>query len=222
MVEPNHDSSLVAANARLLALAVHEFRTPASVIGGYLRMLRLDDDPPPGPRQQAMIDQAERSCARVVALIAELSEIAGLDLGTATRTTMSFDLFDALSDIAASVGDRDVRLQLRGASAGAPMQGDLPRLRTAFTALFRAVMREQSGACTVIAERRLDTFTTGSTGRTATVATIVIAEEANLPQAMAVTGTAWSTGPAFDEYRGGLGLLLPIARRVIDRHGGRI
>src|SRR5947207_2334606 len=31
---------------QLLSLAVHEFRTPASVVGGYLRMLQRDSDPP--------------------------------------------------------------------------------------------------------------------------------------------------------------------------------
>ena len=29
-------------SSNLLSLAVHEFRTPASVVGGYLRMLQRD------------------------------------------------------------------------------------------------------------------------------------------------------------------------------------
>ena len=65
--------------AQLLSLAVHEFRTPASVVGGYLRMLQRDADTPLSERQRRMIDEAERSCQRLVALIAELSEIQKLD-----------------------------------------------------------------------------------------------------------------------------------------------
>ena len=64
---------------QLLSLAVHEFRTPASVVGGYLRMLQRDADAPLSERQRRMIDEAERSCQRLVALIAELSEIQKLD-----------------------------------------------------------------------------------------------------------------------------------------------
>ena len=56
----------------LLSLAVHEFRTPASVVGGYLRMLQKDQDPPMSERQRRMIDEAEKSCARLVAIVAEL------------------------------------------------------------------------------------------------------------------------------------------------------
>ena len=41
---------------QLLSLAVHEFRTPASVVGGYLRMLQGDTDAPLSERQQRMID----------------------------------------------------------------------------------------------------------------------------------------------------------------------
>ena len=65
--------------AQLLSLAVHEFRTPASVVGGYLRMLQRDTDAPLSERQRRMIDEAERSCQRLVALIGELSEIQKLD-----------------------------------------------------------------------------------------------------------------------------------------------
>ena len=65
----------------LLSLAVHEFRTPASVVGGYLRMLQKDQDPPMSERQRHMIDEAEKSCARLVAIVAELSDIGKLDSG---------------------------------------------------------------------------------------------------------------------------------------------
>src|SRR2546426_7206730 len=58
------------AYPQLLSLAVHEFRTPASVVGGYLRMLQRDGETALTERQRKMVDEAEKSCGRLVALIA--------------------------------------------------------------------------------------------------------------------------------------------------------
>lgn len=206
-------TSTATAYSRLLSLAVHEFRTPASVVGGYLRMLLRDDERPLTERQRHMVEEAEKSCARIVALVAELSEISKLDSGTATAKHEPFDLFGVLEEVAESVHearDRDVTLRVRGPSAGAPMSADLPRLRTAFAALFRAVLREQPSSSTVVVDRRRTTLD----GRDA--ALIVVARDEE------VEAASGARPAAFDEKRGGLGLLLPIAQRVIGRHGGRI
>src|SRR5262245_7992754 len=64
-------NSTAPTDAQLLSLAVHEFRTPASVVGGYLRMLQRDVDPPLGERQRKMVDEADKACGRIVALINE-------------------------------------------------------------------------------------------------------------------------------------------------------
>src|SRR5439155_6366978 len=144
--------------ARLLSLAVHELRTPASVVGGYLRMLQRDTDPM-SDRQRKMIDEAEKSCVRLVALIAEMSEVSKLDAGVATLTRQRLDLFPLVQDVAEGVHeaeDREVRLEVRGEAAGAEMIGDAARLRGAFDAIFRAILREQPAACTVVVDRRLE------------------------------------------------------------------
>jgi signal transduction histidine kinase len=199
--------------AELLSLAVHELRTPASVVSGYLRMLVRDDAQPLSERQLKMISEADKSCQRIVELIGELNDIAKLDQGTLTVKDEPFDLFHALEDVAGSVHeseDREVHLQLRGDAAGAPVRGDLARTRTAFAAFFRAILREQPSSTVVVADRRCVQKDDGP------FAVVVIAAEQAVEQA------SRSRPATFVEKRGGLGLALPIARRVIERQGGRV
>ena len=201
------------AYPQLLSLAVHEFRTPASVVGGYLRMLQRDSETPLSEKQRKFIDEAEKSCGRLVALIEELSEIGKFDAGFIKLSRQPLDLFTLIGEVAGRVDeakDRDVHLQVRGDASGAPLNGDPTRLRTAFASIFRAILREKPSSSTVIAERRLER----RDGRT--MAILVIADAENM------TTVYESTPRAFDEKRGGLGLVLPMARRVIERHGGRI
>ena len=197
----------------LLSLAVHEFRTPASVVGGYLRMLQKDQDPPMSERQRRMIDEAEKSCARLVAILAELSDIGKLDSGAiklAERPLELFALVEKVAELVHEASERDVRLKLIGPSNGAPLTGDATRLETAFDAVFRAVLREKPGPSTVVAERRLDVHD----GKTSAV--IIVADDGCVQE-------AYDREPApFDDSRGGMGLALPLAKRVIEGHGGRI
>ena len=197
--------------AELLSLAVHEFRTPASVVSGYLRMLQRDESAPLSDRQRKMIDETAKAFGRMVELVNEMSDIGKLDDGRLALQQTPLDLFALVDDVAKDTHeaeDRGVRLEVRGAASGARLLGDGPRLRAALSAVLRAVLREQPAACVVVAERRLS-----DDGRAATVA---IALE---PQ---VAGAFTATRAPFDDKRGGMGLVLPLARRIIERHGGEI
>jgi signal transduction histidine kinase len=216
-VKNSPTSSIEARYARLLSLAVHEFRTPASVVGGYLRMLQRDNDPALGERQRKMVEEAEKSCARLVELIAELGEVSKLDAGLATLKEEPFDLFALVHEVASGVHeaeDRGVRFEVRGPSSGAATFGDRSRLTHALVAIFRAVLREQPASSIVVADIRHGH--PGLPRRLAASPVIVVAREGDLQ-------TAYQSPPAdFDEKRGGLGLALPIARRVIEHHGGAL
>jgi len=206
-------STVIQQYAQLLSLASHEFRTPASVVSGYLRMLQNDDTQPLSDRQRHMIDEAAKSCARLIALIGELSEVGKLDSDTAAVTRSSFDLFAALDEVADNVHegtDRDVRLQLGGSAAGATITGDRVRLTAAFDTFFRAILREQPAAATILADRRL-VRAGGSRS-----AVIVMAKDTDVQRAYDAAGRP------LDEKRGGMGLGLPIGRRAIERQGGRV
>jgi signal transduction histidine kinase len=199
--------------AQLLSLAVHEFRTPVSVVGGYLRMLQSGVAGALSDPQRKMIGEAEKSCARIVALIGELSDIGKLDGRTLTLNEGTVDLFQLINDVAGEIheaADREVHLAVRGAATGARIRGDRLRLAGAFSVLLRAILREQPSATTVVAEKRLERTPDGDR------ATIVVAREDSVQQ-------THDADPApFDELRGGLGLGLPLARRVIEHYRGQV
>ena len=52
---------------RAMSLAVHELRTPVTVVAGYLRMLIREQGGPLNEKQKKMLEEAERSCARISA-----------------------------------------------------------------------------------------------------------------------------------------------------------
>ena len=62
--------------APLLSLAVHELRTPAGVVHGYLHMLQQIAAATLDERQRRMVDEAERSCGRLIAIVGEIGELA--------------------------------------------------------------------------------------------------------------------------------------------------
>jgi signal transduction histidine kinase len=198
----------------LISLAVHELRTPTSVVAGYLRMLLREQDQPLSERQLKMLTEAERSCERLAMLVSELSEIQKLDASRIdTGPLPTFDLFPLVADVAKSVQeahDRGVVLEVRGQAEGAAVRGDRSRIQRAFSAIFRAILREMPADAKVVAERRVDT-----TGVAAS-AIVVVASEQDVE-------AAYVADPApLDELRGGVGLTLPFARRVFERCGGRV
>ncbi len=203
----------LSLSAYEISLAVHEFRGPASIVLGYLRMLQRYTDSPLSERQQHMVAEAEKSCARIVEIVGELSDIGKLDGGRVTLARRPLDVFTLVTEVAELVHeakDREVHLTLRGDGVGAPISGDAERLRAAFNAIFRAILREKPGPATVIAERRRVV----RDGRAHAV--VIVSDEASVQE-------AYDREPApFFEKRGGLGLALPLARRVIEGHGGRL
>jgi len=212
-LERQANDSILSLAVREVSLTVHEMRTPGSVVGGYLRMLLRETDPALSDRQRHMIEEANKSCARMMAIVDELSDIGKLDGGWITLARQPLDVFSLVAEVAELVHearDREVHLTLRGEERGGRVSGDTTRLRAAFDAIFRAILREKPGLATVVAERRRVAQDGGA------AAVVIVSDEASVQE-------AYERKPApFYEKRGGLGLALPLARRIIEGHGGRL
>jgi signal transduction histidine kinase len=198
---------------QLISLAVHEFRGAAGVVSGYLRMLQRDAEEALSPRHRKLIDEAAKSCAKFSAIVEELSEVGKLDDGRTKlerRPVDAFSLGDEVAELVHEAKEREVFLTVTGPATGAPMLGDAQRLRRAFDGIFRAIVREKPRHCTVVVERRIEKTNSGA------AAILIVADEKSVQAAY-----DREPGPFYEE-RGGVGLALPLARRVIEGHGGRI
>jgi signal transduction histidine kinase len=196
-----------------MSLAVHELRTPVTVVCGYLRMVLKEHGGPLTDKQKKMLQEAERSCERITALVAEMSDLGKLESREISIAHQELDLGALLVEVAKDMPegeDRGVRLEVRASNRPITVMGDRARLSAAITTLLHAALRERGEPGVIVA----DCTVIDGTPKWAVLA---IGEEEALPSLIAA---GLGTPPPFDEWRGGLGLALPVARRVVEALGG--
>ena len=210
------DASADAKWPRLLSLSVHEFRTPITVVAGYIRMLLKDRAGPLSDPQRRLLEEAEKSCGRLSALVAEMSDLANLEAGTAALNRGDVDLQTLLADVVAALPgapDQEKRVDLAANGNRRPVSGDAARLKTAFTALLMALRRELVTS---------DTLYVRQDARQQNGRDECWISFGDREQIDRLEGLEPSSLQTFDEWRGGCGLSLAIARRIFDAHGGGV
>jgi len=201
---------------RLLSLSVHELRTPMTVVAGYIRMLLKERAGALNDQQRRLLEEAEKSCVRLSALIAEMSDLSNLEAGTAPFNRTPVDLRPLLAETIAALPeapDRGIAVTLSTGEGAAPIQGDAVRLRTALLSVLTGLRRELVTSQELSVRER----TGAHDGRPASW--IVIGAPDRIAALEEATLESLTT---FDEWRGGCGLSLAVARRIINEHGGAI
>ena len=197
---------------KTLSLVTHELATPLSVASGYVRMLLREQAGPLNEKQRKMLEEVEHSCARIGGLLSEVKELRKLLSNEISMARETFDFAALVEELASGMHesrDRGVTVEVRGQDGPLVVVGDRRQLGEAVKALLRASLRERGEPGVVVAElSRL----TGSQP----AALLVIGDEPFRHALRAKTDTE------FDGWRGGLGVVLPIASRVVEAHGGRL
>jgi signal transduction histidine kinase len=200
---------------QLLSLSSHELRSPLSVVAGYIRMVLKERAGPISDQQRTLLQEAEKSCGRLSTVLAEMSDLSQLEAGTAPFNRSTVDVGAILADAIRALPElsgRTVTIDLVAARE-VSLPGDAVRLRTALSAILHALQRELVTSDRLVV--RVDSQDDGSEpGLRLTIG------EPNRMDALLLLERSGLT--TFDEWRGGSGLSLPNARRVIEAHGGRV
>jgi signal transduction histidine kinase len=198
---------------RLMSLVAHELRSPGAVVTGYLRLLAKNTAPGLTEPERKMIDEANKSCGRLLHIAQELSELAELSSEDPVRTWLPVPIFTLCGEavqIAADAGGA-VSFSMDDRDKAACVEGHAGRLRQALGLLISVIGRERGTTAMTV---------TGAISRTSeSRAVLVFGEPADAADLNAVIGGG---DAAFDRWRGGTGLSLPIACRIIEAHRGAL
>jgi K+-sensing histidine kinase KdpD len=197
---------------KVLSLSVHEFRTPVTVVAGYIRMLLTDRAGALNDQQRRLLQEAEKSCGRLSALLVEVSELSNLEAGTSPLKKSTIDLHTALREAVEKLlplPDRDVPVHLELADEPATIDADPARLVQALGSIIAGLRREVVGEEGLTIRER----------HAGDAHEILIGDGATLAALENETG---SPSAVFDEWRGGVGLSLAVARRILNAHDAAI
>ena len=187
-----------------------------TVVAGYLRMLLKDRAGPVTEQQRRLLEEAEKSCTRLSALLAEVSDLANLEAGSGTFNKSTLELRPLIAEVIAALPpppERELSVELVEGGNTSSVVGDPTRLRTTFTSVLTALRRELATSTRLLVREDTRDFDARPH------AWIVIADVDRYEQIARADAKDLTT---FDEWRGGSGLSLAVARRVINAHGGHI
>ena len=178
-------------------------------------MLLQERAGPLADNQRKLLEEAEKSCGRLSTLIGEMSELGQLLNGRQALAANTTDLAVLLREVEANIpaAEDQARVVVEPGGEALIVAGDSARLRRVIESVIFALRRE------VIDESELIVSAASRPKNEGRAAWITFG-----PPAVAAAlraASADSLGP-FDEWRGGCGLALPLARQVIEMHGGRL
>lgn len=213
--------------ARLLSLIAHELRTPLSVTSGYVKMLASERPGPLNDAQKHALGGAGRSCAHLTTVASDLSLLGRLERGEVSPQPAAIELEVLAQEVIKAYvvhPDHPVTVSLTdGAAAPLTLQADREHLRRALSALLAAVVRAapddgavRIGWKTLTASNGWSGVAGMDDGPRVLIGLALVDRLDTLLQADA------SSLEPLDELQAGLGMSLPVVRRLMGLEGGTI
>ena len=205
--------------SNLLSAVSHEFRTPLTIMHGWLDLLLGGEFGPLSPEQGESLAAVRKSSVRLARLIENLLAFVECERGQGLRGVQAVNLDrllqNAAADLAEDCAERKVSLHVEVSPDVSMAHGDDDRLRLLFFNLMEnAVKFNDVGGCVAVRARGdgayVEVQVTNSHG---TIAPEIIPR---LQQPF----TQGDMGPS--RPAGGLGLGLAVVRAIVDAHGGQL
>ena len=205
--------------SNLLAAVTHEFRTPLTVMHGWLDLLLGDQFGPISGKQQESLSAVRQSAVRLGRLISNLLVFVESDRGQLAGTLLPVSLADLLRDVTAELApdsaERGVQFRVEIASAFPPFLADGERLRLLFFNLVDNAIRFNKPGGVVLLRARHDSE--------AVEVAITNTQGEIPPERIPRLLQPFTQGDmSMTRAVGGLGLGLAVARVILDAHGGQV
>jgi two-component system, OmpR family, sensor kinase len=195
-----------------LSDASHELRTPLTVVRGQTELLRrVGEDP---EERRRVVDMLLREIDQMNRLVDDMLSLARAEAGELVRPQV-VDLAEFLEDLERDLpllGEREFRVE--GVRQGT-IEADPERLSQVFRNLVGNAVRHTGSA---------DRITVSSAAHDGRIEFCVADTGAGIPpdRLERIFDRFYRTDEARDRDHGGSGLGLPIARAIVEAHGGRI
>ncbi len=223
-----------AARSDFLSIASHELRTPITQMLGFADLLgsmAQDNSLDPGMVTE-ITDSVVKACGRLNEVIGQMLDMAQLDVNAMNLNygdaTVDGILRQAVEPFAPAIKERKIAMTVKGLRALPPLRADELRLVQAFTQIVsNAIKFTPDGGRVDIGARLLPP----EDGQPARIEIVVADSGIGIdPKYQSLifdkfyrVGSAALHSTSTTKFMGGgPGLGLPIAKGVIERHGGRI
>ncbi|GAB4177333.1 MAG: hypothetical protein OHK0024_15060 [Thalassobaculales bacterium] len=209
-----------ATKSQFLATLSHEIRTPLNAVIGFTQALHLGYAGPLGHRQQQYVGDVLRSATHLAAIVDDLLDMARIESGQISLLEGEHEIAEVVSAAVAIVGhkarDRGIELTV-GLPPGLPrVRGDAVRLRQVLINLLSNALRFAPAGSHI---RVVGALAAGGLELKVEDNGPGIAPE-DLPRVMEPF-VQLQPGDGKRPLEG-LGLGLPIARRLAELHGGSL
>ncbi|MCC6366299.1 MAG: HAMP domain-containing histidine kinase [Bryobacterales bacterium] len=202
-----------------LAAMSHELRTPLNAILGFSTLLAQGKGGPLSERQQHFVGQVHQAADHLLALINDLLDLSRMEAGRMQlhpeAFTLGEGLQEALSALVPLALERKVALQSDAAALSLPVYADRTRFKQILHNLLSNSLKFTPEGGSVSISAHLDDpwieITISDTG-------VGIAEEAQ----SLIFEKFYQVPRSRGDFLEGTGLGLPIAKKLVEQHGGKL
>jgi signal transduction histidine kinase len=227
-------TTMGSAKNDFISIVSHELKTPVTQVLGFADFLSsmAQDNALDAHTIADITHDIVKACLRLGEVITQMLEMAQLDVNAVSlnyhETSLEAILKQAVEPYVAAVRDRQLKLSVRGLRQVPPLLADEERLAGAFAQIVsNAIKYTPDGGRIDIAARLLPGENDQGASAEITIADtgIGIAPQQQsliFEKFYRVGSTALHSTSTTKFMGGGPGLGLPVARGIIEKHGGRI